>query len=295
MNNASVHNNNSSAHGDDAESKKKPDQDDDDDGHVTTTKALFLRIVAPRKFSTKPVELSEEEDASTAKTELSVTSSGGSNNKAGSKAGSNAARSTTMEPVPEDIEVVKSPEPGPTPFLQMCNVFDAWKKTNSTITAADLGGDDIEQGCGGGSGKLGPKGESARSMSQKSMAPIDSIVIDEAPSTTSELREKGSAESEEVLPEEAAAVQVDSEDPGDAIVDMEELLRITFNNLAVEWHLLNVPTYGIVRHLTKHDQNSGVYSAMAPDKNALNDPDRLDLFEWIQVQVMVRPGTFVTS
>jgi uncharacterized hydrophobic protein (TIGR00271 family) len=60
-------------------------------------------------------------------------------------------------------------------------------------------------------------------------------------------------EEEEEVPvtaEEAAAVTV-GEEPNETEVNFEELLRIAFKALLVEWHLLNTPTFCIVHNKTE--------------------------------------------
>lgn len=94
--------------------------------------------------------------------------------------------------------------------------------------------------------------------------------------------------SQEVTEEEIAAIRKSDFDPQvDSVVDIEELLRIAFHKLALEWHLLNVPTFQrTVRFLTPQTE---------PDEslNFRIEPDepKEEKDEWIQVNVMVRTAS----
>ena len=120
--------------------------------------------------------------------------------------------------------------------------------------------------------------------------------------------------SQEVTQEEAAAVTIQAagdsdDDMGGAvdttIINMEELLRIAFHKLALEWHLLNVPTYSVVAQLSKlvvaepqDDDEEGREGSLhfrieiqEPSDNDLEDADGDGVDEWVQVSVMVRPAS----
>ena len=109
-------------------------------------------------------------------------------------------------------------------------------------------------------------------------------------------------DSQEVTPEEAAAVAPAPSDDKDeqlvAIIDVEELLRICFSRLAVEWHLLSIPTYTMVQQLKMNDDNDDDESTSVHytieednhDSEETNDDDDNDN-DWMQVSVMVRPAS----
>lgn len=100
--------------------------------------------------------------------------------------------------------------------------------------------------------------------------------------------------SQEITAEEQAAVQVDREQNQGA-VNMEELLKIAFQKLATEWHLLNVPTYTMVKRLTriKTETSSENCNDSLHYRIDFDDEPEDDNFEeeWIQLNVMVRPSS----
>ena len=80
-------------------------------------------------------------------------------------------------------------------------------------------------------------------------------------------------EEQQVTEEEKAAVKVGN-DPEEAEIHLEELLRIAFRSLLEDYHLLNVPTYSLV--LDKQ---------IAPAQTGQEESN------WIRIDVMAKPAS----
>jgi hypothetical protein len=106
-----------------------------------------------------------------------------------------------------------------------------------------------------------------------------------------------------ITPEEAAAVRKSLNYEDVTEVNVEELLRIAFQILLEEWHLLNVPVYSTVE---RKDLVKMVVSAAAlldsnePQlpKEEEEEEEKVDKDQsspsWLQIQVMARPSSLGT-
>jgi hypothetical protein len=90
------------------------------------------------------------------------------------------------------------------------------------------------------------------------------------------------SESQEITHEEAAAVQVGKNPEEGAEINVAELLRICFQTLLEEYHLLNVPTYSNIED--KKIINVPIGSEESEEKNS-------EKTSWIQVEAMCRPSS----
>lgn len=89
-----------------------------------------------------------------------------------------------------------------------------------------------------------------------------------------------------VTSEEAAAVVPTDEDPEEQEVNVEELLRIAFQTLLEEWHLLSVPTWSQIL-----DKQS-IATKISLSTLFSNQSVRIrEVTSWIRMDVMARPAS----
>lgn len=221
------------------------------DGPTTTTKALLVSVIAPCNFSAKATT------SSTATTEEPEDENEGDDE--GEAATTAAEEEEEKVAETEDGQV----DGGDQQFEEMADQEEAAKDNNvdpELQTTADPNPEELdddndaipirpEDGGGCGGGEDGVH---------------------------------------EVTAEEAAAVKV-GEDPGEAEIHVAELLRITFQNLLEECHLLTVPTYSAV------EDRKVLAVPVAPGGGCGGDVDYVERSEngepvpWIRVEAMARP------
>lgn len=263
------------------------------DDPVTTTKSLLVQIVAPRKFI---ISKAMSSTASTTDPDKTVDTST-------IDEGSSPAEDSTNSKIPSTLEIETANNDKDEPSSSRIE-----KAAEAEPKKDDSKSDNIKDGNNQSQNdNITPAYENNESLQK----PAE---IDRDPTEGSQ----------EITPEErATVVKKDDHPEHDAIVNVEELLRITFNNLAVEWHLLNIPTYTIVRHLSTAEKEAADSVRGNPDKEeeavlpppeyshplsfllpssnkqtaALIDSTTVpkvevdDTFEWIMINVMVRPAS----
>jgi len=239
------------------------------DDPVTTTKALLVQIVAPCKFVIPKEAVVDETATSTTSTENGVS-----------------------DGIPSTLEIVESNDLDEEPES---SAVAAPAKTSSASALLEVSEASKEE-----------------TQQYKAAKKDDEVQGDAAgaPETTDNDQDPTEASEEITAEERATVVKKDDHPEQDTVVNVEELLRITFNNLALEWHLLNIPTYTIVRHLSKAEKEAAVLgeeavteepaaahplSFLLPSaKKVQITPHKLDIddrFEWISINVMVRPAS----
>lgn len=92
-------------------------------------------------------------------------------------------------------------------------------------------------------------------------------------------------ESQEITMEEASAVKRQDHDPNQAEINIEELLRISFQALLDERYLLNVPTFSRV------EDKKVIKVALMGSMNNLNGDINGKPIPWIRVETMALPAS----
>ena len=226
---------------------------DDPLGPTTTTKALLVTVLAPCHFSTKynncPVI---EEDEAETKVEEDPKD----------------VLSERLQTKLSEASCLKKNDNEDGSVAEKENEEEEEETTNQTPPPET---DDKEEDL-----KTGDTLES----------PINSadVEIDDAEPIREEIK---TTESEEITPDEAAAVQV-GKDPDDQVIHVEALLRIAFDNLLKEFHLLTVPAYTYV-------QDKKLLSKAVPDNDSdhQQNPNEIEgeMTSWVRVEVMARPSS----
>ena len=215
---------------------------DDPTKATTTTRALLVAVVAPCKFST----INTSNIIGNALDDTDDESSlGDSNSKKKTDA---KAPAKIYDAPPQETESGRKVHP----LLADKNVAASTKENIQLTHSSSLRNDNE----GGEAGEL----EEAEN---------DAIPLREAASRV---------ESQEITPEEAAAVTM-GKDPSSSEIHVEELLRITFQTLLDEYHLLNLPTFSRV-------DDKKLY------KNAsLNVEIQEEPTPFVRMEVMARPAS----
>ena len=272
------------------------------DGPTSTTKALMVSIVAPRKFVDKKKQEAQPEAAA-------VEPEAPEEEKADDPAinelldhvmkATSKKRALSMEEAcePPDVIVVDSskeeevetkresaPNATPRPAGSSRSVKSANHKESDTekVTVKENATENLGEAA---QKKEKDPAKGADEDGDNSGADVETAATEDtakvAEATEENEQEADETEEEEkVTPEEAAAVTV-GDDPEESEINVEELLRIAFKNLLEEWHLLNMPTYSLVL-----DKQAPILPGMSDQEQ-----QKPEMCTWIRVEVMARPAS----
>ena len=211
---------------------------DDPTKATTTTRALLVAVVAPCKFSTI--------NAST-------------------------IIGNTLDDTDDDSSLGSSNKQKKLEAKAPAKIYDApLQKSNSGKIVHPLMADP------NGTASTEENSQLMQSSSLKNDSEgIGPSVLEDAENDAIPIREAVSIESQEITPEEAAAVTIGKDSSSE--IHVEELLRITFQTLLDEYHLLNLPTFSKV-------DDKKLYRNASMDVEIQTEPT-----PFVRMEVMARP------
>lgn len=217
------------------------------DGPTTTTKALLVVVTAPRKISAKKDSFSSDDETTDGQNEQEAKSSAGEEEQGGNDKVSQNATSG------EEGAIIASTKTGEkNPVSEEIASKTAKEETSPP-----------------------PLPETAIATGDK-----------EEDKEEKKSEEEEEENQEEPTPEQAAAVRILSHDPNQSEVNVEELIRLTFQSLLEEYHFLTIPTYNLVG---KAQKDISMASNLDEKLNRIQIEE--DTQNWIHVEVMARPAS----
>lgn len=259
---------------------------DIDEDHTSTTKALLVSVLAPRKFFSKNTNSSDEEQETTTTKKLSPKES----------------REQIKEVVKENKDNAKNVEEGNKNASAKKKEKHQEEKRNDededTDTCTSKNEEDtsrdVKEGDKKDSEKKKEKNQEEKGNGEDSET--DQSKDEESDTDPDDSAEKGSDDDgssngsddddeDKVTAEEAAAV-VPDEEKNEHEVNVEELLRIAMQDLLKEWHLLNVPTYSNVMDKQTVSNEVSLHSLFSD-----RELREREVKSFIRMDVMARPAS----
>jgi hypothetical protein len=189
-----------------------------DTGPTSTTKALLISVIAPRKFFTRTVVDSSSEHSKEAETDVTI-----------------ETITTTQERLQEVVQQNKN-------NAEVVASITQDKKNKKKSKKNSFDSDLSSKGTTSDTNTSNDYNETDTNPSDHNNTYNDDD--DDEPTENDEKEVDVEDDEHQVTAEEAAAVVPTENDEKE--VNMEELLRITMQALLEEWHLLNIPTYSDV-------------------------------------------------
>ncbi|CAB9497030.1 Domain of unknown function (DUF389) [Seminavis robusta] len=299
----------------------------EDDGPTTTTKALLVSVVAPCYFTITQEE-DDVESEELDKIEGNDNDENDIEEPKSDKAANDSASTPPGSAADKDHPLLRgtirnSEQPsGPTsvttttalvPLNDTTTTF-AEKKSSSSSSRSSKKKHRITHSVdsmiaslsissklsANGDNPPSKKGSNASTRTHRSTRSIDSVLTaisllsgvepqDEEAMPMRDIVQVDSTESQEITPEQAAAVKNDHRDPRKREVHIEELLRIQFQKLLAEYHFLNLPTYNHVQDKNVNRDEIAPFKRRGSIIREIRQNG--DPTSWIRVEVMARPAS----